>query len=129
MLYHIKEDQDPVFPMLDGTKVVVPESKMDFRIGPEIPDNQRADAMCVMVERGITERIEQMQPMVPEADHCLLIGHRYSFEAEKEVNAINVTVSMGIALTGHEPDPSIQHTADLGFAARAMLAQIARVSG
>lgn len=123
MIYHIKEDQEPVFPMEDGTDLVLPHSTLSFKIGPEITEKQQAGAICTMVEMAIQERVEQMRPQAPDADHCVLIGYNYRFEPVPP-GEFNVTLTLGIGLTGHTPVLSIQHTDNLAFAAKALIVQV-----
>lgn len=130
MRYYIKIDQDPTFTMSDGTRMVVPKSTMKFRIGPEIPDDQYFGVMYEVIKRGILEKIEEMNPIAPNAQHCLIIGSTYFFENEEGTNAVDGTLNLGIALTEHEPkaNPSLYHTEKVSLAIRMILIHLTGTS-
>jgi len=128
MIYHIKEGNQPLFPMLDGTNVAVPVFEMTFDVSPAIRKEHRDEAMFVMVEKGILERVGELQEIAPDANHCLLIGHAYRVEPETPMpgDGFTATATVGIALTMRDPHPSIQHTDKIEFASRVLLLETAR---
>ena len=102
LTYHIKEDADPVFPLIDGSKIHVSKFCAEISILPIESRQFYIDLYLESFKVAIIRQIREMLNYAPNAQHCLLVGCRLE---EFEKPDPRRRLILGVALTAQPPDP------------------------